>query len=153
MFTKALTTAAAAAILVSGFAGAANATSTRIVIGEDGARVVVRDHRAPKVRDHRTKVVVRDHRSKVVVRDHRTKDKVRDHRTPRRNEVVRIGRPKLDCRLGAQKLWKQGYESIRAYDCRGVSYSYRAMMGHGIFNASMNAYSGQMTVEFVGIAH
>ena len=89
----------------------------------------------------------------VTVRDHRTKVKVRDHRSDRRSEVVKVNRPKLACGQGKEKLWWHGYKAVRAYDCQGASYSYRAMKGNGIFNATMNAYNGRMNIEYVGIAH
>jgi len=126
MLNKALIAAAAVSILASGFTSTAEAASSS---------ANVRDHRAPEVRDHRTKVEVRDHRAK------------------RHNEVVKISRPKFECSLGKEKLWWSGYKSIKAYDCQGTSYGYRAIKGHGIFQATMNAYSGKMNIEFVGIAN
>ena len=152
MLNKALIAAAAVSILASGFISSAEAASASVTVRDHRTKIVVRDHREPEVRDHRTKIVVRDHREPEV-RDHRTQVKVRDHRSERRNEVVKVNRPKLACGLGKEKLWWAGYKAIRAYDCDGVSYSYRAMKGHGIFQASMNAYNGKMNIEFVGIAN
>ncbi|AKI02491.1 hypothetical protein IMCC20628_03809 [Hoeflea sp. IMCC20628] len=133
MFNKALIAAAAVSILASGFASSAEAASST-------------------QRDHRSKVIARDHRAPDV-RDHRTKDELRDHRSQRRNEVVKVNRAKQSCNVGKQKLRWSGYKSVKAFDCKGTSYSYRAKKGHGIFQATMNAYSGKMHVKFVGIAH
>ncbi|MCY0093180.1 hypothetical protein [Hoeflea ulvae] len=132
MLNKALIVAAAVSILASGFASTAEAAS--------GSQ-----------RDHRSKVVERDHRGPET-RDHRTKVEVRDHRSQRRNEVVKVNRAKQSCNTGKQTLRANGYRSVKATDCQGTSYGYRAMKGHGIFQATMNAYSGKMDVRFVGIA-
>lgn len=123
MLNKALIAAATISILSAGLIGSAEAPTAS--------------------------VTVRDHRAKVDVRDHRTKEQVRVHRTGRRNEVVTADGPKFACSLGEEKLRWGGYKSVEATNCQGVDYSYRAIKGKGIFEATINAYNGRMTVDFV----
>ena len=108
-------------------------------------------------RDHRTKPVVRDHRQTSERRDHReSSTTVRDHRTSsndgRANEIVKIV-PRFDCRDGAVKLYRMGYDAIRAVDCDAPKYAYTAIDGTALLHAQMNAYSGRMTVRFVGLTN
>lgn len=87
-----------------------------------------------------------------VVRDHRMKPVVRDHRTKRKNEVVHVNRKKLSCQIGFVQLYKMGYQSVFAYDCRPPVYHYTARENASLFRASMNAYSGAIDTEFIGLA-
>lgn len=110
----------------------------------------VRDHRG-KTSDHRAerKNTVVPAKVGVRVRDHRRVVVVRDHRTERKNEVVTI--PKLDCRVGHERLRRSGYDDIVINDCKAPQYTYTARMGTGIFRAQMHAYSGTITATFLGI--
>ena len=106
------------------------------------------------VRDHRTSTAERDHRTTPVVRDHRTTTTtVRDHRTQRRNEVVVVDRPKLECEFGFESLQRQGYSFVRPSDCEGVKYLYTAVLGDKFFHAEMNAYSGEFEFTIRGFVH
>ena len=96
-------------------------------------------------------LVIRDHRTTDTVRDHRTKVTVRDHRTQRPNEVVPAHRKTHDCRVGSVQLWKMGYSPVVAYDCDGPAYHYTAMDGASLYRATMNAYTAELEVVFVGI--
>lgn len=129
--------------------------------GADG----ISDHRpggnrnADGVADHRNGGTPRDTNGSdtasggtgPTVRDHRTV--VRDHRTKRPNEVVPASSPTYDCRTGAIILQRMGYRSIRAYDCVGPTYHYTAQDDAALFRAEFNAYSGDIDVDFVGIAN
>ncbi len=92
----------------------------------------------------------KDHRN--AVRDHRTQTQTRDHRIERKNEVVPITREKLDCGLGTVQLLKMGYVSVVVNECDGPVYHYTAMQDASLFRAAMSAYTGKMTVTFVGLA-
>lgn len=127
MLNKALIAAAAISILSAGLIGSAE---------------------APSVFD-----TPRDHRVRVDLRDQPDKQQVRDPRAGRLTEVVTAQGPKFACSLGEEKLWWGGYKSVEATNCQGVDYSYRAIKDKAIFQATMNAYDGKMTVDFVSIAH
>lgn len=96
---------------------------------------------------------VRDHRSNPIVRDHRSKPIIRDHRTTRKNEVVPSKQKKYSCASGSERLVRMGYTSISAYDCNGSVYYYTAIEGASIFRASMKAFTGKMTVQFIALAN
>lgn len=89
----------------------------------------------------------------TTVRDHRTSTIVRDHRTQRRNEVVVVNRPKLECVFGYESLLDQGYSFIHHLDCEGVKYLYTAVLGDNFFHAKMNAYSGDFEFTMRGFLH
>ena len=89
----------------------------------------------------------------VTVRDHRTSTTIRDHRTQRRNEVVVVNRPKLECEFGFVSLLDQGYSFVRPQDCEGVKYLYTAVLGDKFFHAEMNAYSGEFEFTIRGFVH
>lgn len=97
--------------------------------------------------------VVRDHRTETNVRDHRTKENVRDHRTERKNEVVPSTQKKYECGVGSTRLTRMGYVSVAAYDCDGSVYHYTAIEGASIFRASMKAFTGELTVTFIGLSN
>lgn len=134
MFKKTILTTIAVSVLAIGALGTAHAANNSATI-----------------RDHRTNNVARTHRTRSEVIDHRVNHKVRDHRTKRRNEVVIISRKK-SCHLGTEKLWWKGFDSVSAYDCKGASYGYRAFKGAGVYNAAMNARTGKLVINFIGIA-
>jgi len=46
-----------------------------------------------------------------------------------------------------------GYDSVVAYDCDGSVYHYTAADGTSLFRASMKAFTGEMKVDFIGIAN
>lgn len=84
------------------------------------------------------------------IRDHRVERTVRDHGTRRKNEIVPITR--LDCLVGTEKLRRSGYDEIVVNECEGPQYTYTARSGTGIYRALMDAYTGTMTMTYLGIA-
>jgi hypothetical protein len=95
----------------------------------------------------------RDHRASTTVRDHRTSTTVRDHREQRRNEIVPVSRPKLDCAVGYENLRSQGYSYIHDITCEGVKYLYTAIKDDLFYQVEMNAFSGELDFTLRGFAH
>lgn len=60
------------------------------------------------------------------------------------------GYHKLTCHRGKVKLRWNGYRHIRATDCRGRYYGFRAIRGHKIYKITMNAYTGRYNKRFIG---
>jgi len=97
---------------------------------------------------------VRDHRETVTVRDHRTKVTVRDHRTaPRKSETVTIPTPKFTCVDGRRILSVQGFQPVTSTDCDGYAFHYIAFKGASVFSVSLNAVTGNMEFDFIGLAN
>lgn len=60
---------------------------------------------------------------------------------------------KLTCSRGKTKLRWNGYRHIRAYDCRGGRYGYRAIRNSRIYDVSMNAFTGRYNKRFIGFVY
>ena len=120
----------------------------------------VRDHRTPDVRDHRTICVIgdpncRDHRGPVVVVPPRDTppivvvDPMPRPPRPRPQPMPPIdpGRGdggwghhdhnRISCGEGRQILRWEGFRHIRAYDCDGRTYGYRAENRRGPVKITM----------------
>ncbi len=109
----------------------------------------VRDHRGPEVRDHRTFCVIgdpncRDHRTPVVVVPPRHMPPVVVVDTPQPPRVPLdpgMGNGhwdddqqddyRISCRQGRQIVRENGFHHVRAFDCEGRVYGYRAETRHG----------------------
>ncbi len=104
----------------------------------------VRDHRSPEVRDHRVICVIgdpncRDHRTPVVVVPPRHVPPVVVVDTPRPPRVPidpGMGNGhwnddheddnRISCREGRQIVRENGFRHVRAFDCEGRIFGYRA---------------------------
>jgi len=63
------------------------------------------------------------------------------------------GHYKLTCYRGKEKLRWNGYRHIRATDCRGKYYGFRAIRGHKIYKITMNAFTGNYDRRFIGFVY
>ncbi len=57
---------------------------------------------------------------------------------------------KLTCHRGRIKLEWNGYRHIRATDCYGKYYGFRAIRGHRLYKITMNSYTGRYNRHFIG---
>lgn len=93
-----------------------------------------------------------DHRTntKATVHDRRihTKPTVRSNDTIMHSPVVRLNRK--GCGVGYGKLRRSGYNHIVIVNCTGSKYKYLARKPSAIFNASMNAYTANMIINYMG---
>ena len=60
------------------------------------------------------------------------------------------GPNQLSCRRGKVKLEWNGYRHVRATDCRGRYYGFRATRGHRLYKITMNSYTGRYNRHFIG---
>ncbi len=132
----------------------------------------VRDHRDPQVRDHRTICVIgdpncRDHRSPIVVVPPR-------HLPPVYEPPVVVVNPqpqppvipidpgignghwnddqdddyRISCREGRQIVRENGFRHVRAFDCDGRVYGYRADNRHGGAKIRMTNRGNIISVQY-----
>jgi len=65
-------------------------------------------------------------------------------------EVVFLSR--LDCALGRKTLHQTGYSTIVTHNCAGDRYHYTAQRNARQYRATMNPFSGSMTISYAGPA-
>ena len=129
----------------------------------------VRDHRTPEVRDHRTICVIgdpncRDHRGPVVVVPPRHLPSVVVVDTPRPHHPRPLPLPpmppidpgdgaghghhdRISCGEGRQILRWEGFRHIRAFDCDGRTYGYRAENRRGPVKITMSNRGNIISVQ------
>lgn len=128
----------------------------------------VRDHRSPEVRDHRTICVVgdpncRDHRGPVIVIPPRDNPPVIVvdplPRPPRPQPLPPIdpgdgagnghhGHDRISCREGRQILRSEGFRHVRAFDCDGRVFGYRAENRRGGAKVRMTNRGDIISVQY-----
>jgi hypothetical protein len=137
------------------FVASASAETIRDHRGSVSGGVVVRDHRTicvigdPNCRDHREPLVVVPPRAlpeppvTVIV------DPVRPH-PPLVNGGISQDdlEPRITCRQGRRLLREEGFRHVRAYDCVGSVYGYRATNGNKGANIKLSAYGEIIDVSY-----
>lgn len=126
----------------------------------------IRDHRSPEVRDHRVICVIGDPNC----RDHRRPDVVVPPRHTPPVVVVDTPRPprvpidpgmgnghwndhhddndRISCREGRQIVRENGFRHVRAFDCDGRIFGYRAENRHGGAKIRMTNRGDIISVQY-----
>ena len=125
-------------------------TGPRVRTGRPRARTGPRIRRAPRVRRSRPRV----RSARRSARNRRWRPGIRRRRGTRRRPRIILRVPsgpyyydydyvrRLSCSLAAQFLRDRGYRNVRAYDCRGSVYGFRARRSGRRYTIRVSAYSG-----------